>query len=83
MADWIQNKLTWLAERIWDRVIWLAERTWNGITWMAGCIWDGVTWVGKSFTVGFNYVTDVAVKFYGEYLNSKWKTDLMCCLTML
>jgi len=50
----------------------LAEWTWNGIAWMAGCIWDGVTWGGKPFTVAeFNYVTDVAAKYYGEYLDSK------------
>lgn len=34
-------------------------------------IWDGVTWAGKPFSVEFNYVIDVAAKFYGECLNSK------------
>ena len=87
MTDWIWNKLTWLAEWIWDGLIWLAqwiwseltwlaEWTWNGITWMAGCIFGGDTWAGKHVAVEFNYVINVAAKFYGQYLDGKWRTDL-------
>lgn len=71
MADWICDKLSWFAKWIWDELKWLTELTSNEITWMNGYIWDGVTWAGKPFTVEFNYVSDVAAGFYGEYMNSK------------
>lgn len=75
MVDWIWDQLTWLAEWIWDELAWLAEWTWNGIAWMAGCILGGDTWAGKAFTVEFHNVTNVAAKFYGEYLDGKCRTD--------
>lgn len=75
MADWIWDKLAWLAKWIWDGVVWLAEWTWNGITWMANCILGEVTWAGKPFTVESNYVTNVAAKFYGEYVDGEWRAD--------
>lgn len=71
MADWICDKLSWLAKWIWDELKWLTELTSNEITWMNSYIWDGVTWAGKPFIVEFNYVTDVAAGFYGEYMDSK------------
>ena len=76
LAEWIWDGVEWLAEWIWDELTWLAEWTWNGITWLAGCIWDGVTWAGNPFTVKLNYVTDVAAKFSGECLDSKWRNGL-------
>ena len=68
MTARIWNGVTWTAEWIWDELAWLAKWARNGI---ACCIWDVVTWTGKPYTVEFNYVTDVAAKYYGKYLDSK------------
>ena len=76
MADWIWDGVICLAQWIWYELAWLAEWTWNVITWLAGCILGGVTWAGKPFTVEFSYVTDAAAKFYGEYLDGEWRTEL-------
>ena len=77
LAQWIWDGVIWLAQRVWDELTWLAEWTWNGIAWMADCILGEDTWAGKHFTVEFNYVINVAAKFYGEYLDGKWRTDLI------
>ena len=41
-ADWTWNRLTWLAEGMWDSVMGMKEWTWDIMTWMAEETWDRV-----------------------------------------
>ena len=81
-AEWIFDKLPFMAGWTWQRILWIArwtcdnatdfaEWTWCQLTHLANGIWDRIAWmINFCFTSIFALIDNVS-ELYAVYLKSK------------
>ena len=71
MAGWTWQRILWIARWTWDNATDFAEWTWCQLTHLANGIWDRIAWmINFCFTSIFALIDNVS-ELYAVYLKSK------------